>query len=113
VLRVHRSGRRDICIGREHHVVVAASRNEYFIDPSHTDRLRFNASQADDLTPSPHGVTVRTLKKSSDADAMNRVLQWNGSLNRSELEVQFLEAPEQKGAVPLEPTIVCRTVLGL
>jgi hypothetical protein len=73
VLRVHRSGRRDICIGREHHVVVAASRNEYFIDPSHTDRLRFNASQADALTPSPHGVTVRTLKKSSDADAMNRV----------------------------------------
>jgi hypothetical protein len=66
-------GRRDICIAREPHVVVAAPRNEFFIDPSHTDRLRFNASQADDLTPSPHGVTVRTLKESSDADAMNRV----------------------------------------
>ena len=42
-----------------------------------------------------------------------RSSQWNGSLNRSELEVQFLEAPEQKGAVPFEPTIACRTVLGL
>jgi transposase len=41
-----------------------------------------------------------------------RSSQWNGSLNRSELEVQFLEAPEQKGAVPFEPTIACRTVLG-
>jgi hypothetical protein len=79
----------------------------------HTYRLRFNASQADDLTPSLHGVTVRTLKKSSDAEAMNRALQWNGSLNRSELEVQFLEAPEQKGAVPFELTSACRTVLGL
>ena len=93
--------------------MVAASRIEFFFDPSHTDRLCFNASQAEDLTPSPHGVTLRTLKKSSDADAMNRVLQRNGSLNRSELEMQFREAPEQKGAVPLEPTIVCRTVLGL
>lgn len=34
-------------------------------------------------------------------------------LNRSELEVQFVEAPEQKGAVPFEPTSACRTVLGL
>jgi hypothetical protein len=42
-----------------------------------------------------------------------RSSQWNGSLNRSELEVQFLEAPEQKGAVPFEPTIACRAVLGL
>src|ERR1700722_8501760 len=42
-----------------------------------------------------------------------RSSQWNGSLNRSELEVQFLEAPEQKGAVPFEPTSACRTVLGL
>jgi hypothetical protein len=41
------------------------------------------------------------------------VFAWNGSLNRSELEVQFLEAPEQEGAVPFEPTIACRTVLGL
>jgi hypothetical protein len=80
---------------------------------SSTYRLPFDASQADDLTPSPRGVTVRTLKKSSDADATSRVLQWNGSLNRSELEVQFLEAPEQKGAVPFEPTSACRTVLGL
>jgi hypothetical protein len=97
-------------------VVVAASRNEFFIDPAipiDCASMRPNASQAEDLTPSPHGVTLRTLKKSSDADAMNRVLQRNGSLNRSELEMQFLEAPEQKGAVPLEPTIVCRTVLGL
>jgi hypothetical protein len=63
--------RKDICIyARKPHVVVAASRNEFFIDPRHTYRLRFNASQADDLTPSPHRVTVRTLKKSSDADAM-------------------------------------------
>ena len=42
-----------------------------------------------------------------------RSSHWNGSLNRSELEVQFLEAPEQKGAVPFESTIACRTVLGL
>jgi hypothetical protein len=42
-----------------------------------------------------------------------RSSQWNGSLNRSELEVQFVEAPEQKGAVPFEPTSACRTVLRL
>jgi hypothetical protein len=42
-----------------------------------------------------------------------RSSQWNGSLNRSELEVQFLEAPEQKRPVPFEPTIACRTVLSL
>ena len=42
-----------------------------------------------------------------------RSSRWNGSLNRSELEVQFLEAPEQKGGVPFEPTSACRTVLGL
>jgi hypothetical protein len=46
-------------------------------------------------------------------DSPRRSSQWNGSLNRSELEVQFLEAPEQKSAVPFEPTIACRTVLGL
>ena len=87
---------RDICIAREPHVVVAASRNEYFIDPSHTDRLRFNASQADDLTPLPHGVTVRTLKNAFDADARTAFSQWNGSPNRSELEVQFLEARTER-----------------
>lgn len=37
----------------------------------------------------------------------------NGSLNGSELEVQFLEAPEQEGTVPFEPTSACRTVLGV
>ena len=42
-------------------------------EPSHTYRLRFHASRADDLAPPPHGVAVRMLKKSSDADAMNRV----------------------------------------
>ena len=67
-------GRRDIRIyAREPYALVAASRDGFFIDPSHTYRLRFNASQADDLTPSPHGVTVRTLKNAFDADAMNRV----------------------------------------
>jgi len=107
-------GRRDIRIyAREPYALVDASRNGFFIDPSHTYRLRFNASQADYLTPSPHGVTVRTLKNAFDADARTAFSQWNGSLNRSELEVQFLEAPEQKGPVPVEPTIGCRTVLGL
>jgi hypothetical protein len=73
-LRREEPGRRDICIyAHEPRVVVAASRNEFFIDPSHTYRLRFHASQADDLAPPPHGVAVRMLKKSSDADAMNRV----------------------------------------
>jgi GNAT-family acetyltransferase (TIGR03103 family) len=73
-LRREEPGRRDICIyPREPHVVVAASPDEFFIDPSHTYRLRFDPAHRDDLTPSPHGVTVRTLKKSSDADAMNRV----------------------------------------
>jgi GNAT-family acetyltransferase (TIGR03103 family) len=73
-LRREEPGRRDICIyAREPHVVVAASPDEFFIDPSHTYRLRFDPSHSDDLTPSPHGLTVRTLKKSSDADAMNRV----------------------------------------
>lgn len=45
--------------------------------------------------------------------AVCRSSRWNCSLNRSELEVQFLEAPEQKGAVPFEPTSARRTVLGL
>ena len=39
--------------------------------------------------------------------------RWGGSLNRSELQVQFLEAPEQKGTVPFQPTIARWTVLGL
>ena len=50
---------------------------------------------------------------SNGCGSPRRSSQWNGSLNRSELEVQFLEAPEQKGAVPFEPTSACRTVLGL
>ena len=73
-LRREEPGRRDICIyAHEPRVVVAASRNEFFIDPGHTYRLRFHASRADDLAPPPHGVAVRMLKKSSDADAMTRV----------------------------------------
>jgi hypothetical protein len=42
-----------------------------------------------------------------------RSSQWNGSLNRSEFDVQFLEAPEQKRAVPFQPPIARRTVLSL
>lgn len=42
-----------------------------------------------------------------------RSSQGNGSLNWTELQVQFLEAPEQKGAVPFEPTIACQAVVGL
>ncbi len=73
-LRREAAGRRDICIyARESHVVVAGSPSELFIDPSHTYRLRFAECDADELTPSPVGVTVRTLEKSADADAMNRV----------------------------------------
>ncbi|MGH3597356.1 MAG: N-acetylglutaminylglutamine synthetase [Mycobacterium sp.] len=73
-LRREGPGRRDICIyARESHVVAAKSPSEFFIDPSHTYRLRFNDSHPEDLTPEPPGVTVRTLKKSADADAMNRV----------------------------------------
>jgi GNAT-family acetyltransferase (TIGR03103 family) len=72
-LRREAPGRRDICFyPREPHVVVAESPSELFIDPSHTYRLRFDSSYPDDPAPSPHGVTVRTLKKSADADAMNR-----------------------------------------
>jgi GNAT-family acetyltransferase (TIGR03103 family) len=74
-LRREEPGRRDICIyPREPHVVVAQSPNELFIDPSHTYRLRFDPSHPDDLTLSRPGLTVRTLKEPSDADAMNRVL---------------------------------------
>jgi GNAT-family acetyltransferase (TIGR03103 family) len=73
-LRREAPGRRDICIyAREPHVMVAGSPNEFFIDPSHTYRLRFGPSQRDDLVPAPSGVTVRTLKQPVDADAMNRV----------------------------------------
>jgi GNAT-family acetyltransferase (TIGR03103 family) len=73
-LRREAPGRRDICIyAREPHVMVAESPNEFFIDPSHTYRLRFDPSAPDALPPSLPGVTVRTLRKPVDADAMNRV----------------------------------------
>ena len=74
-LRREAAGRRDICIyARESHVVVAGAPSELFIDPSHTYRLRFTeASRKEEPTPSPVGVTVRTLNDPSDADAMNRV----------------------------------------
>ena len=74
-LRREAPGRRDICIyARESHVVVAGAPAELFIDPSHTYRLRFaDTSEEDESAPSPVGVTVRTLKDPSDADAMNRV----------------------------------------
>ena len=56
------------------HVVVAGAPAELFIDPSHTYRLRFaDSSEDDESAPAPVGVTVRTLKDPSDADAMNRV----------------------------------------
>lgn len=71
-LRREESGRRDICIyPREPHVVVAESPSEFFIDPSHTYRLRFTDSDPEGTSLS--GVTVRTLNDRSDADAMNRV----------------------------------------
>lgn len=73
-LRREGPGRRDICIyARESHVVVAEAPTELFIDPSHTYRLRFTDPHTGDLTPSPLGVTVRTLNDPVDADAMNRV----------------------------------------
>lgn len=75
-LRREGPGRRDICIyARESHVVVAEAPTELFIDPSHTYRLRFtdSSAQEEDLTRSPVGVTVRTLTDPVDADAMNRV----------------------------------------
>ncbi|MGZ4529503.1 MAG: N-acetylglutaminylglutamine synthetase [Mycobacterium sp.] len=73
-LRREGPGRRDICIyARESHVVVAEAPTELFIDPSHTYRLRFTDSTPEDLSPSPLGVTVRTLNDPVDADAMNRV----------------------------------------
>jgi hypothetical protein len=73
--------------------------------------LRVTNGPTRDLRPvctnsAPRGVA-------SNATATQMMEAWNGSLNRSELEVQFLEAPEQKGAVPFEPTSACRTVLGL
>jgi len=74
-LRHETPGRRDICIyARESHVVVAGAPTELFIDPSHTYRLRFTGdSEQEGFTPSPLGVTVRTLNDPEDADAMNRV----------------------------------------
>ncbi|KKC06582.1 N-acetylglutaminylglutamine synthetase [Mycobacterium nebraskense] len=94
-LRREGPGRRDICIyARESHVVVAEAPSELFIDPSHTYRLRFTDSPtAEDLSPAPLGVTVRTLNDPVDADAMNRVyvrcgmvpagvdVIWNNHLN--------------------------------
>ncbi len=72
VLRGETHGRRDICIyARESHVLVALAPAELFIDPSHTYRLRF--SDGDESTPSPIGITVRTLTEEADADAVNRV----------------------------------------
>jgi GNAT-family acetyltransferase (TIGR03103 family) len=72
VLREETHGRRDICIyARESHVLVALAPAELFIDPSHTYRLRF--SDGDESTPSPIGITVRTLTEEADADAVNRV----------------------------------------
>ena len=72
VLRGETHGRRDICIyARESHVLVALAPAELFIDPSHTYRLRF--SDGDESTPSPIGITVRTLTQEADADAVNRV----------------------------------------
>ncbi|ORV14084.1 N-acetylglutaminylglutamine synthetase [Mycobacterium celatum] len=71
-LRREQPGRRDISIyPREPHVVVAESPSEFFIDPSHTYRLRFTDSDPEGAAPP--GVTVRTLNDRSDADAMNRV----------------------------------------
>ncbi|BBZ13324.1 N-acetylglutaminylglutamine synthetase [Mycobacterium branderi] len=71
-LRREEPGRRDICIyPREPHVVVARSPSEFFIDPSHTYRLRFRDSPQE--AAPPPGVTVRTLNERADADAMNRV----------------------------------------
>jgi GNAT-family acetyltransferase (TIGR03103 family) len=74
-LRGEAPGRRDICIyARESHVVIAGAPGELFIDPSHTYRLRFPGDATEeDLTPSPVGVTVRSLENPTDADAMNRV----------------------------------------
>jgi GNAT-family acetyltransferase (TIGR03103 family) len=74
-LRREAPGRRDICIyARESHVVVAGAPTELFIDPSHTYRLRFSDSvDGEEPTPSPVGVTVRSLNDPVDADAMNRV----------------------------------------
>lgn len=71
-LRREEPGRRDICIyPREPHVVVAESPSEFFIDPSHTYRLRF--ADVEPEGAAPPGVTVRTLNDRADADAMNRV----------------------------------------
>ncbi|OBF03590.1 GNAT family acetyltransferase [Mycobacterium sp. ACS4054] len=93
-LRREGPGRRDICIyARESHVVVAEAPTELFIDPSHTYRLRFTESTAEELAAAPLGVTVRTLNDPVDADAMNRVyvrcgmvpagvdVIWNNHLN--------------------------------
>jgi GNAT-family acetyltransferase (TIGR03103 family) len=72
VLRHEGQGRRDICMyAREPQVLVALAPAELFIDPSHTYRLRF--SPDDELAVMPSGFSVRTLKGTEDADAMNRV----------------------------------------
>ena len=64
------------------------------------------------VTRSPAGVNLSRDGRRSTAPR-RQAKGDNGSLNRSELQVQFLEAPKQESSVPFEPTIACRTVLSL
>src|SRR5687767_2239885 len=72
VLRAEVAGSRDICLYlREPHVLVSRRQDELFIDPSHTYRLDLPARPWD-AAPAP-GVTVRPLRDTKDAEAVNRI----------------------------------------
>lgn len=71
VLQDEAPGRRDICIyPREAHVLVARSPHELFIDPSHTYRLRFAATEPPAASAS--GIVVRPPDSRAEMEQMNR-----------------------------------------
>jgi GNAT-family acetyltransferase (TIGR03103 family) len=77
VLRAEVAGSRDICLYlREPHVLVSRRQDELFIDPSHTYRLDLPARPWD--AAPPPGVTVRPLRGTKDAEAVNRIYAMNG-----------------------------------
>jgi GNAT-family acetyltransferase (TIGR03103 family) len=77
VLRAEVAGSRDICLYlREPHVLVSRRQDELFIDPSHTYRLDLPAESWD--AGAPAGITIRTLRDTKDAEAVNRIYATNG-----------------------------------
>jgi len=80
VLRQERPGRRDICIYvAEPQVLTSLAPSELFIDPSVTYRLWLGSD-----FPRPDGaaagISIRELRDSADADAVNRLYAACGML---------------------------------